>query len=254
MPGSNLQPYRDYHYSIDLPRFSCVMVKAQEVSQEQRWLSLGLACSLLNINQSTLRHWADDGLVRAYRTPGGHRRFAREDIYALMDNGQRSGGALAAQPDIDRMVLNQVRRRLLGARMNTPGWRTGFDAPGQERMRTLGRRLLQLCIDSLARGRQADVLAAARELGHDHGVAAASPGVPLTEAIQAFTFFRNAVLDAIKNELLRSGVSVRDLGRCWQQLDRLTDEALLGLTRAYQEAPEPSPVGQQEHPYPQASI
>ena len=211
------------------------MQTATKDLKERHWLSLGAACALLEINEATLRHWADDGLVRSFRTPGGHRRFSRQDIDAMTENGRRYlGDALAPPVGIDASVLRQIRRRLGSTRLNTPDWHTGFDEPGRERMRDLGRRLVSLCVDSLSRRRQGEVLAAARVLGHEHAREAASRSMPLPDTIQAFTFFRNAVLDAIKEALIRSGISIHDLGRCWHQLNRLTDEALLSLTRGYQ--------------------
>ena len=44
-----------------------------------------------------------------------------------------------------------------------------------------------------------------------------------------------AVLDAVKDALLKSHISAHDLGRCWRQLNRLTDEALVSLSQAYEE-------------------
>ena len=54
-----------------------------------RWITLGQACKLLGVNESTLRRWADAGHVRSFRTPGGHRRFSEEDLRVLM-SGQVS--------------------------------------------------------------------------------------------------------------------------------------------------------------------
>ena len=211
------------------------MQTATKELKERHWLPLSEACGLLEINEATLRHWADDGILRFYRTPGGHRRFSREDIDALIDGGRRyPSEALAMPVDIDASVRQQIRRRLSGVRLNTPGWHTGFDEQGRERMRDLGGRLLSLCVDSLSHRRQVEGLAAARVLGQEYAQEAASRNVLLADSVQGFTFFRNTVLDAIKEVLVRSGISTHDLGRCWHQLNRLTDEALLSLTRGYQ--------------------
>ena len=48
------------------------------------WLTLGQACRILNVDESTLRRWADAGQVRTFRTPGGHRRFAEGDVRAIV--------------------------------------------------------------------------------------------------------------------------------------------------------------------------
>ncbi len=49
-----------------------------------RWLSIDAACKMLGVDQSTLRRWSDTGKIPVFRTPGGHRRYAEDDIRALM--------------------------------------------------------------------------------------------------------------------------------------------------------------------------
>lgn len=43
-------------------------------------LRLGEAAGILKVHPETLRRWADEGKVPSVRTPGGERRFRREDI------------------------------------------------------------------------------------------------------------------------------------------------------------------------------
>ena len=54
-----------------------------QFSDKSHWLSLRDACRILDVSQTTLRQWADGGHLRVYRTPGGHRRFLREDVDAF---------------------------------------------------------------------------------------------------------------------------------------------------------------------------
>lgn len=39
---------------------------------------------LLGVDEKTIRNWADTGRLQCWRTPGGHRRFRRADIDALL--------------------------------------------------------------------------------------------------------------------------------------------------------------------------
>src|SRR6266496_1212828 len=48
------------------------------------WLTLHEASERLDVHPATLRQWADRGRVRAFRTPGGHRRFSAEDVDTLL--------------------------------------------------------------------------------------------------------------------------------------------------------------------------
>ena len=47
------------------------------VPADSDWLTLGQAAKYLGVAQSTIRKWSDNGRVRAFYTPGGHRRFRR---------------------------------------------------------------------------------------------------------------------------------------------------------------------------------
>jgi len=48
-------------------------------------LTIREASRLLNVHSNTLRRWAEQGIVKAYRVgPRGDRRFRREDISALL--------------------------------------------------------------------------------------------------------------------------------------------------------------------------
>ena len=58
------------------------MAKSQPRKSDD-WLSLQSASKQLGVSPATLRHWADKGKVRAFRTPGGHRRFSETEMRAL---------------------------------------------------------------------------------------------------------------------------------------------------------------------------
>ena len=48
------------------------------------WLTLGRAAEYLGVSENILRRWADQHRIRAFRTPGGHRRFRRSDLEAFV--------------------------------------------------------------------------------------------------------------------------------------------------------------------------
>jgi excisionase family DNA binding protein len=53
-------------------------------AEERDWLTLGQASAFLGAAQSTVRKWADRGRVPTFYTPGGHRRFRRDDLEAFL--------------------------------------------------------------------------------------------------------------------------------------------------------------------------
>ena len=209
---------------------------------ERRWLTLGLARTLLGINEATLRQWADNGLVKAFRTPGGHRRFSTEDIYALME-GSGHEQAVAVHVRGGSNLLPRIRRRLKEtSRPHSPAWMEKFDQAGHERMRTLGREFLDLCLEFINDPTSQDSLDTASELGLAYGYEIASRDVPLGEALEAFIFFRNATTEAIKPMLLKQGTARDDVYGSLEQVSRLTDQVLMSLTACYHQSPdEPQP-------------
>ena len=55
------------------------------ITEKSQWLSLRDACRLLDVSNTTLRQWANNGYLRVYRTPGGHRRFLRDDVESFVN-------------------------------------------------------------------------------------------------------------------------------------------------------------------------
>ena len=55
------------------------------------WLTLGQAAKYLGVAQSTIRKWSDQGLLPAFYTPGGHRRFRRRDLDGFLARSGRPG-------------------------------------------------------------------------------------------------------------------------------------------------------------------
>jgi excisionase family DNA binding protein len=49
------------------------------------------AARYLGVSLATIRRWTDAGYVSCYRTPGGQRRFAREQLDAFVTSMRREG-------------------------------------------------------------------------------------------------------------------------------------------------------------------
>ena len=72
-------------------------------SNDRRWLRLGPAAELLGVSENTLRRWSDAGKLVCYRSAGGHRRYRRADVEAVLRDGAagtpRRRAARAATPE-----------------------------------------------------------------------------------------------------------------------------------------------------------
>ena len=78
------------------------------------WLTLGQAAKYLGVAQSTIRKWSDQGLVPAFYTPGGHRRFRRRDLDGFLSRSAHGGrpGPLVLIVDDDAGLRRYVRASL----------------------------------------------------------------------------------------------------------------------------------------------
>ena len=197
---------------------------------QSRWLSLGQACRILGINETTLRHWANAGRVRTFRTVGGHRRFAREDIESLASNRTGSRGSVA-NGDLPDSTLDRMRRQISRRRGQPDQWLDRFDDEGKGRMRVLGRTMVALATDYLTeRRRRTELAEEARYLGLEYGRELASREVGLSDAVGAFIFFRNSLHEALRySEAQPSIESGSSPG-----VRVLEDEVLVGIAQAYE--------------------
>jgi excisionase family DNA binding protein len=71
-------------------------------ADEPDWLTLGQAAKYLGMAQSTIRKWSDSGRLRAFYTPGGHRRYRRSDLDQFLERG---GAAAPRRSEGRRLIL-----------------------------------------------------------------------------------------------------------------------------------------------------
>jgi excisionase family DNA binding protein len=61
----------------------------EEIKTSPLGLSTSQAAQALGVSLGTIRRWSDMGYLESYRTPGGQRRFSREQIDQFIDSLQR---------------------------------------------------------------------------------------------------------------------------------------------------------------------
>ena len=90
------------------------MQTRRAAADEPEWLTLGQAARYLGVAQSTIRKWTDAGRLRAFKTPGGHRRYRRSDLETFVEGSEPTParGPLVLIVDDDPGVRAFVRASL----------------------------------------------------------------------------------------------------------------------------------------------
>lgn len=205
-------------------------------SQRERWIPLARACQLLGVNASTLRQWADQGQIRVFRTPGGHRRFSSEDLQAFVERTTPGASAVARQrPSVTDAVLRRIRRGLQAKRVASSPWYEPLDEGARGRMRLYGRRLLDVTEAYVSqRRRRPELLEEVRLIGVEYGAELARQGLSLRDVLEAFLFFRRSLMGSLR-ETAKNGVEHgSNATQAWQHVEVLADELLLSMAEAYE--------------------
>jgi excisionase family DNA binding protein len=204
-------------------------IPAEDNSKSTRWVNLGRACEILGVNESTVRRWADSGEIRCFRTPGGHRRFAEGDLVALTE-----GHASRPAHDIEAAAVNRIRRQLQSGSKDAGTWYATIEEDERDALRPLGRRLVELVGDYIARrSRRAPLEREVDDIGRAYGQILHERHTPLLRAVEAFTFFRRSLDETAKQLAERTNMSAEDAARARADIAGLADRVLLGVTSAY---------------------
>ena len=189
--------------------------------EKSKWLTMRNACRLLDVNEATLRQWADNGHLRVYRTPGGHRRFLSEDVMSLT-NTDRTDAGRAPEYEVEGSALRLIRRRLQGESVIRQPWYQSVQEDGRDRMRLFGRRMLTLLVhEPQVRRQRQEALAESNVLGREYGAEMSEKGVSLKDTLEALVFFRSMVLDSADP-------------KSWSHILELADRVMVGVAESYE--------------------
>ncbi len=194
------------------------------------WFTLGEASKFLGVDASTLRGWTDAGRLRAYRTPGGHRRYQQGDLAAFLRT-QRQG----RHDKLSDLIGPHGMRLMPGAsrrEIRRQQWYASVGPQAAEAMRLTCRRLMDALAGYLSGGRgQRVAVRAGEEAGRELGQQVATLRLSPAEATRAFLFFKESITQAVSSRLpMPADRKVRSIRRIELFLDRV----LLQMIAAYE--------------------
>jgi excisionase family DNA binding protein len=205
-----------------------------EPRSSSEWLSLGPASRLLGVDPDTLRRWADTGRIRAFTTPGGHRRFARSDLARLRDAGRagrRSLATLGATPE--RVARAYARSYRGGGSGSIPGVahddRQAFRRDGRELVATLLEYL-----DATSVERRAELERHATGMVRATAARLTASDIATVTAVEAFVAARQPILAALASLGRRQVLSAPAITALYSDAAELLDRLLLRFVDAFE--------------------
>ena len=183
------------------------------------------------MDESTLRRWADSGRLRVYRTPGGHRRFSLVNLQEILEGDSRHRGS----DEIERLAVARIRRQLQRARQQEDVWYTSLSEPERQRLRDLGRRLIEMVGEYInKRSRRTALLEESQQIGRAYGLVLIEAGLLLPSAISAYIGFRKTMDETTRQAALHEGLPTEEALEACGQVQALGDQVLRGLVAAYE--------------------
>ncbi len=196
------------------------------------WLSLSDVAKLLGVHPSTVRAWADQGVLPVYRTEGGHRRFLQDEIDLWV---QTSRQKKEVEPERAlRDVLKRIRFKIGEHQLESEKWYQKLDDDARIKYRMSGKNLMQSLASYLG-AKGDDAIAEARSLGYEYASRGRRYDLSLIDATCAFLFFRNALLEAMIAVYLDARVSdTESWGNMLSRILAFTDQTMLSLMETYE--------------------
>jgi excisionase family DNA binding protein len=211
---------------------------AERGSPDDPWLALGAASRRVGVGPDTLRRWADSGKVQSYQTPGGHRRFLRSSLEAMINAPRRHRYGMERLADSAGTIVGDVQRRMQRTGYAGQVWQARLSAEQRVDFRRWGQRTFNLVIEYVAAGKRAEralLLGEAEKMGGLYGAEASKAGLSLAETIEAFLFFRTPVLEAIAAHLRRRSADVNDVTAAFREASAAIDQVLVALVSSHRE-------------------
>jgi len=197
-------------------------------------VTISEASRIFGVNEATLRQWTSQGRLKAFITPGGHRRYSRAELRKFLSSHRKvlQLGDLVSELEDTAPHHREIARNLL---TSTP-WYGKLSAESQGQLSSLGRRLLSLIETYAAEfSKREETIRQAREVGYEFGELLARVGLGLTDSVEAFLLHRAPIMRAATHLTKQRAALNPRVVEATMLVHHVMDEALVSLVAAHQQ-------------------
>lgn len=197
-------------------------------------LSISEASQSLGVSEASLRQWTDEGKIKAFITPGGHRRYARAELRKFTSSHPRMLGIKDLVVELEDTA--QLLRETSKTSLNTTPWYNKLHEESKEHLAHLGRQLLNLIIKYITEpSKREETIQLTRDTGHNLGETLARLNLPLTDSVEAFLLHRDPIMNAVTHMLKKREAFTGRVVEAIPMVAHVMDEALIALVSAHQQ-------------------
>jgi excisionase family DNA binding protein len=205
-------------------------------TKDPAWLSLTEACQLLGVSPSTVRRWADTGVVRTFVTPGGHRRFSRAGLESLLPGRPTVRPSLVELGETPGRMARGYRKASGDDASRIP-WVAELDEAQRERFRGYGRGVVSALVTALDTEdpvRRADRLREAGDACAEYGRVAGREGLGAPMTADLFLRFRRPFLAELGALARRREFDAAATSSLMAEANAALDDLLLATLRGWE--------------------
>lgn len=200
---------------------------------QDQLVSISEASQILGVSEVALRYWTDEGKIKAFITPGGHRRYSRADLKKFLSSSQKVVGIKDLIMELEYTA--QLHREIVMTSIHTAPWFNGLNHQSRQRLAGLSRDLLSLITRYLSEtSKRVELVQQAREVGSSFGSSLAELGLPLTNSVEAFILHRKPIIEATTQLMKKREAFNGRVVKAIPLVDQIIDEALAALVSAHQ--------------------
>jgi excisionase family DNA binding protein len=197
-------------------------------------VSISEASQMLGVSEATLRLWTDEGQIKAFVTPGGHRRYDLDQLKSFIASGYKATGIheLARELSQPSEIHQEFTRN-----PTQSNWRQRLTVEQGHEFMLLGNNLFDLIIRYIIiPAKRKNTLNMARSMGSEFGSKSASLGLSLIDAMEAFIQHRSNVMRYISRVMRKNQLHSKRITELLPLVNDIMDEALIAMVTAYQKA------------------
>lgn len=181
-------------------------------------------------------------MLPVYYTPGGHRRFALTDIQALRERPlvpptpMDTPNATSLATRWARHALAQTRSELREGDQH-PAWLSSLTDDERAIWRHVSMRLMGVVLRYINADpdTEPDLLQEARAVGSDYANHARRLGIPLTTALEAALFFRDALIEAAMDMPEQTSTTPATSARLLRRINQVLNVVQLAVAAGYED-------------------